>query len=163
MEQSQTEKLTNFHSVSDNFVQSALLLRSHYFKMASAEDFVNMQVNMRHNQSELSDFLSDLKSWESDIKRKDDAIRSIGEEEEQGGKYIPGDQRKGVGDSSSASVLPPVRNPPKKVKKKEKKNPNYDEKVGKVPMIQNGAVENVEKKPKIKVSHLILLFFASFF
>ena len=45
--------------------------------MTSSTDFLNMQLNLRNNQTELADFMSDLQTWEKDIKQKDQAIQSI--------------------------------------------------------------------------------------
>ena len=48
--------------------------------------FIELQHQMRENQVEVSDFLKDLDSWESDIKKKDDRLQ----------KEVPTDTKVGV-------------------------------------------------------------------
>jgi tetratricopeptide (TPR) repeat protein len=74
--------------------------------MASPEDMVKLQRNLRLNQAELSDYLSDLNSWEDDIKKKDEVIKGIDEP-----SSIP------------ASVVPPPRSTVKKSKQNQPTKP----------------------------------------
>ena len=38
---------------------------------AHEEKMINLRTQMTHNQSELTDYLKDLGSWENDIKKKE--------------------------------------------------------------------------------------------
>lgn len=41
----------------------------------SADQFISLQHQIRQNQEDVSDFIRDLKSWESNIKQKDAKLR----------------------------------------------------------------------------------------
>ena len=94
--------------------------------MTSSTDFMNMQINLKQNQSELAEFMSDLTSWQSDIKEKDAAIRSINEPSED-----------------CEAIRPPVRNIAPKPKAPKK---------AAVDTVQSASSEKTETAPaKIKV------------
>merc|ERR1712076_292160 len=124
--------------------------------MTSSADFLDMQLNMRQNQSELADFMSDLQSWERDIKEKDEAIKSIGTSEHStSGKGLPvsGKEKKGKNTTAmngSGGTLPPVRNiatKPRAPSKAKSTEINKDENSA-----TNGSANNAngEKPAKIK-------------
>ncbi|XP_005108663.1 RNA polymerase II-associated protein 3 [Aplysia californica] len=81
------------------------------------EKMINLQTQMRQNQSELQNYLADLDNWESDIKKKEEKLKSG----DAGGK---------------GSNLPPVRNTihkkKLKKKKKEKEVPSDKPRTGKI-------------------------------
>lgn len=68
----------------------------------SAEKFVQLQRDVKHNQEDLQDFLRDLNAWETNVKKKDQELKH--------GDTSPGEK-----------ILPPVRNRKSDAKKKRKK------------------------------------------
>ena len=98
---------------------------------------MNMQINLKHNQTELADFMSELQSWETDIKQKDEVIKSIAT---GAGATSSGEGGKMGGTGDGEQSRPPVRNiaTKPKVEKKAVKEDLKD--------------EESPKKQKIKVS-----------
>ncbi|KAJ8411293.1 hypothetical protein AAFF_G00172990 [Aldrovandia affinis] len=70
--------------------------------MSGGSKAIELQLQMRQNAEELHDFMKELDSWETDIKKKDEQLRSDG-----------------VGDTQQQS-LPPIRNNDYRQKKREK-------------------------------------------
>ncbi|XP_036376133.1 RNA polymerase II-associated protein 3 isoform X2 [Megalops cyprinoides] len=73
--------------------------------MSGGNKAVELQLQMRQNAEELQDFMKELDSWETDIKKKDEQLRS--------GSSCETEQRS----------LPPVRNKDYRQKKREKNKP----------------------------------------
>ncbi|KAJ8249782.1 hypothetical protein COCON_G00229980 [Conger conger] len=71
--------------------------------MSGGNKAIELQLQMRQNAEELHDFMKELDSWETDIKKKDDQLRT-------GGAGEPRQQN-----------LPPIRNKDFRQKKKENK------------------------------------------
>ncbi|KAL0962861.1 hypothetical protein UPYG_G00346460 [Umbra pygmaea] len=71
----------------------------------SGNKAIELQLQMRQNSEDLQNFMRDLDNWETDIKKKDEELRT------------------GIGDKSP-KTLPPVRN--KDYKKKREKNKASD-------------------------------------
>ncbi|XP_073336758.1 RNA polymerase II-associated protein 3 isoform X2 [Pagrus major] len=69
--------------------------------MSGGNKAIELQLQMRQNAEDMHSFMKDLESWEKDIKKKDDELRTGGLEEVQ--------------------QLPPVRNKDYKTKMREKK------------------------------------------
>ncbi|XP_041460502.1 RNA polymerase II-associated protein 3-like [Lytechinus variegatus] len=73
----------------------------------SADKFLQLQKDVRHNQEDIQSFLRDLDSWETNIKKRDNELK-------QGtGGDAPA--------SSKEKVIPPIRNRKVDTKKKRKK------------------------------------------
>ncbi|MBN3300732.1 RNA polymerase II-associated protein 3 [Amia ocellicauda] len=70
--------------------------------MSGPNKAIELQLQMRQNAEELQDFMKELESWETDIKKKDDNLRR------ESGVELP------------QQSLPPVRNKDYKKKKREK-------------------------------------------
>lgn len=70
--------------------------------MSAGNKAVEMQIQMRQNAEDLHSFMRELESWETDIKQKDEQLKTGGLQEEQ-------------------KNLPPVRNKDYRAKMKEKK------------------------------------------
>ncbi|XP_041834111.1 RNA polymerase II-associated protein 3 [Melanotaenia boesemani] len=70
--------------------------------MSGGSKAVELQLQLRHNAEDLQSFMKELESWESDIKKKDEALRTGGVQEVQ-------------------KKLPPVRNKDYKTKMREKR------------------------------------------
>ncbi|XP_023121888.1 RNA polymerase II-associated protein 3 [Amphiprion ocellaris] len=70
--------------------------------MSGGNKAVELQLQMRQNAEDLHSFMKELESWETDIKRRDEELRTGGAQEVQ-------------------KNLPPVRNKDYKNKKREKK------------------------------------------
>lgn len=70
--------------------------------MSGGNKAVELQLQMRQNAEDLHSFMRELDSWEEDIKKKDEQLRTGGQ---------PGEEKK----------LPPVRNKDYKTKLREKK------------------------------------------
>jgi tetratricopeptide (TPR) repeat protein len=71
---------------------------------------IDMQYQMRENNSYLNDYMTDLNSWTDEIKKKEETLKTATNST-----------------SSSIKDLPPIRNfiePPKPKKKSKKKNPS---------------------------------------
>eukprot|EP00058_Branchiostoma_floridae_P009034 XP_002594522.1 hypothetical protein BRAFLDRAFT_124991 [Branchiostoma floridae] len=91
--------------------------------MASPDKALEIQMQVRQNASEMQDFLKDLDSWEDDIKKKDEALKTQKEGHEP--------------------VLPPIRNRAASKKKKKKvKTEEKKEETG------AGQQNGQQKKPK---------------
>ncbi|XP_064632821.1 RNA polymerase II-associated protein 3-like [Lineus longissimus] len=89
------------------------------------DKFIELQHQIRHSQSDLQGFLKDLDSWEDDIKKKDESLKTT--------KTV------------EASELPPVRNAFEKKRKKKK----VKVKDGKETSTPEGAASSaVSAKPK---------------
>jgi tetratricopeptide (TPR) repeat protein len=70
-------------------------------------NLIDMQYQMRENNSYLNDYMVDLNSWTDDIKKKEENLKT-------------------TANSTTTNDLPPIRNfiaPPKPPKKSKKKNP----------------------------------------
>ncbi|XP_008282686.1 RNA polymerase II-associated protein 3 [Stegastes partitus] len=70
--------------------------------MSGGNKAVELQLQMQQNAHDLQSFMKDLESWETDMKRRDEELRTGGVQEVQ-------------------KKLPPVRNKDYKTKKREKK------------------------------------------
>ncbi|XP_037616866.1 RNA polymerase II-associated protein 3 isoform X2 [Sebastes umbrosus] len=70
--------------------------------MSSGNKAVEFQLQLRQNQEDLTSFMRDLGSWETDIKKKDEELRTGGLKEDQ-------------------NKLPPVRNKDYKTKMRERR------------------------------------------
>ncbi|CAH1266025.1 RPAP3 [Branchiostoma lanceolatum] len=91
--------------------------------MASPDKALEIQMQVRQNASEMQDFLKDLDSWEDDIKKKDEQLKTQKEGHEP--------------------VLPPIRNRATAKKKKKKvKTEEKKEETG------AGQQNGQQKKPK---------------
>ncbi|XP_029317974.1 RNA polymerase II-associated protein 3 isoform X2 [Cottoperca gobio] len=69
--------------------------------MSGGNKAIELQLQMRHNAEDLHSFMTEMQSWETDIKKKDEELRTGGLEE--------------------AQKLPPVRNKDYKTKLRERK------------------------------------------
>ncbi|CAG5136265.1 unnamed protein product [Candidula unifasciata] len=104
------------------------------------EKMVDLRVQMQQNQVELRDYLADLDSWESDIKEKEEQLRT--------------------GKTAQIEELPPVRNTIQKKKMKKKKKELKDAESNKPRRISgfdfkawdkfdvDKALEEIDKKEK---------------
>ncbi|XP_075932195.1 RNA polymerase II-associated protein 3 [Anarhichas minor] len=70
--------------------------------MSGGNKAIELQLQVRQNAEDLHSFMADLESWETDIKKKDDELRTGGLQEAQ-------------------KTLPPVRNKDYKTKMRERK------------------------------------------
>ncbi|XP_035533766.1 RNA polymerase II-associated protein 3 [Morone saxatilis] len=70
--------------------------------MSGGNKAIELQLQMRHNAEDMHSFMKELESWESDIKKKDEELKTGGLQEVQ-------------------KKLPPVRNKDYKTKMREKK------------------------------------------
>ena len=52
------------------------------------EKMWNLQTQLRQNQSELTDYLADLDSWEGDIKKKEEQLKAGDANNKVGTNYI---------------------------------------------------------------------------
>lgn len=94
----------------------------------SADQFISLQHQIRQNQEDVSDFIRDLKSWESNIKQKDAKLR-----------------KKSDSDSNSEDEQPPIRNRVRE-KKMRKKVQHMNIEVVEADDVKKE--EKVEKKPE---------------
>ncbi|XP_055882462.1 RNA polymerase II-associated protein 3-like isoform X3 [Biomphalaria glabrata] len=82
------------------------------------EKMINLRTQVQQNQLELHDYLSDLKSWEKDIKKKENVLKSEGKNTHE----------------TVQSELPPIRNTihKKKLKRIKKEKPADQKKPKKI-------------------------------
>ncbi|XP_051248799.1 RNA polymerase II-associated protein 3 [Dicentrarchus labrax] len=79
--------------------------------MSGGNKAIELQLQMRHNAEDMHSFMKELESWETDIKKKDEELKTGGLQEVQ-------------------KKLPPVRNKDYKTKMREKKKKKKKEPTG---------------------------------
>uniref|UniRef100_A0A3B4ULU5 RNA polymerase II-associated protein 3 n=1 Tax=Seriola dumerili TaxID=41447 RepID=A0A3B4ULU5_SERDU len=94
--------------------------------MSGGNKAIELQLQMRQNAEDLHSFMKELESWETDMKRRDEELRTEGPQEVQ-------------------RELPPVRNKDYKTKMREKKKKKKMETVG------NGDTKAEESKQASKI------------
>ncbi|XP_030828570.1 RNA polymerase II-associated protein 3 [Strongylocentrotus purpuratus] len=100
----------------------------------SADKFLQLQKDVRHNQEDLKAFMRDLNSWETNIKQTDKELN-----QDAGGTAV----------SSQEKVIPPIRNKKVDAKKKRKKKKDVvkePEITEHTPSLTNGSSSAERKK-----------------
>ncbi|KAK5876337.1 hypothetical protein CesoFtcFv8_025703 [Champsocephalus esox] len=95
--------------------------------MSAGNKVIELQLQMRQNAEDLQSYMSELQSWETDIKKRDEELRTGGLQQDQ-------------------KSLPPVRNIDYKTKMRERKK----KKKKKEPM-SNGDAKAVESKDASRI------------